>query len=579
MTVGDGGPPRRLVGTVFALLTALLVFPIHVPYQNPDQDLPIVLSLLELVRGGWEPSWLPYPSGLTNLLRGASQLALAGAHAGGMRLDALDLLAAWYRNPAPFRAGARVVAMAAGVVSLVAVMRLARLVTDRWSALFAATVLGTSLMFVREHHYGMWDAPMSAAVIGSLALCGRYVARPSALTIVAAGATAGLAFAFKYNALVALGCPLVAVAVAVGPGSVRAKARAGAFAVGASALAVLVASPALFLEPARVAAAFRLHAQLFQTWTEIRRRAAVPYGIADVLRNGLGVAFVGAAVVGAIMACVRRERAVLPLVVFALGYAVVISRYPVALNRYALPFAPVGAVLVAYALHRGLPLPWRAIAAVGLIAIGLPSTVAYVALLAKEDTRVASARWLRAHVRPDARVFFSTDAGGVAYVGPDLPRPFEPYGTVPLAPATERELLARMGPSFPRTWRFIGPGTMFPNAAADADPSGWANGIVVTSDVGAYPFAPYDTPPAAIRFLEQHAILLQDYPIERRPGVRVYEQVDMNYIPLRGAATLERPGPRIRIWYVPPDRREGDVSPFLRPEDEPQPLHAAAPGG
>src|SRR2546428_1826644 len=98
----DGSPPRWLERATFVALAALLYFPLHVRYQNPDQDYP-ALALIEFVRGGWEPSTLQYPSALTNLLHAAYAIGLAGARLVGWHVTADDLLAAWSRDPAPFR--------------------------------------------------------------------------------------------------------------------------------------------------------------------------------------------------------------------------------------------------------------------------------------------------------------------------------------------------------------------------------------------------------------------------------------------------------------------------------------------
>ena len=150
----SSGPPRWVGVGVFAALAALLYYPIQVPYQNPDQDYP-GLALLELVRGGWEPWTIYYPSALTTLLRVGYELVLVGARLVGRPLDAIDLCAAFVRDPTPFRVAPRLIAMTAGVVSLAAVARLVALLTDRWSGLFAAALLGTSYMFVREHDRGV----------------------------------------------------------------------------------------------------------------------------------------------------------------------------------------------------------------------------------------------------------------------------------------------------------------------------------------------------------------------------------------------------------------------------------------
>ena len=98
----DGSPPRWLERATFVALAALLYFPLHVRYQNPDQDYP-ALALFELVRGGWAPWSLHYPSALNNLLRAGYALALLGARLAGHHLDAGDLLAAWSRDRAEAR--------------------------------------------------------------------------------------------------------------------------------------------------------------------------------------------------------------------------------------------------------------------------------------------------------------------------------------------------------------------------------------------------------------------------------------------------------------------------------------------
>src|SRR5262249_51228681 len=122
------GPPRWPYLATFAGLAALLFYPVHVPYQNPDQDMPVYQSIVEFVRGGWSPLWLNYPSALTNILRTGYELALALGHAGGSQSDRIDFLVSWYEHPELFRIPPRLIAMSAGVVSLLAVLRLTTLV-------------------------------------------------------------------------------------------------------------------------------------------------------------------------------------------------------------------------------------------------------------------------------------------------------------------------------------------------------------------------------------------------------------------------------------------------------------------
>jgi hypothetical protein len=552
-------PPRWLSRAIFVGLAALLFFPLHVPYQNPDQDYP-GLALFELVRGGWRPWSIYYPSALTNLLRVGYEVMLVGARLAGSSLDAVGLFAAWARDPAPFRIAPRFIAMTAGVGSLLAVARLTALLTDRWSALFAAALLGTSYMFVREHHHGMFDAPAASAVMLSLYFCGRHIVRPSAGVFAAAAACAALALSFKYNAAVVLGCPLLALWLAPAPRGGR--LRAVLLAVVAGILALLLTSPFMVIEPMSLYEHLVSVFDYFQKLGRVVSRQGGPaYGFGEVLRNGLGIALLAGALLGALAVVWRRERALVPLLCFTALYGWIVWRSPIPLNRYSLPLAAPVAVLAAYGLHRALPFWPRLVAVAALIAIGLPSCLAYDHLLAQEDTRVASARWLRTNVRPDARIFLPGDIMTAIYVGPDLARPLGGLADMPAERVAE--VRARIGPPFPAARRYFVPPQDYsagrPGAGRLAP---WANGIVITSELRDGVFAAHSTPVAAIQDLERHAVLLADYPVERQPDGRVYEP-EMNYVPMRGLGTLIRPGPRIRIWYIPAIFPGAEPSPLI----------------
>jgi hypothetical protein len=267
-----------------------------------------------------------------------------------------------------------------------------------------------------------------------------------------------------------------------------------------------------------------------------------------------------ASVLGVVMMLYRRERALAPLLAFGVLYGWVVWRSPLVFNRYALPLAGPAAVLAAYGLHHAMSFRARVAVATLLVAIGLPACLAYDHLIAQEDTRVESARWLAQHVRPDAAVFLPGNLLTAIYLGPDLPKPLSVTG---LPPDRAEALQARMPPRFPHRRRYL----LRPARYAASPPgpgrlASWENGIVVTSETREGPFAKESTPADLVADLERHAVLLADYPVERSPGPRTYEP-DLNYVPMRGMSTLRRPGPRLRIWYVPPSRPSADPSPLL----------------
>lgn len=553
------GPPRWLEPAIFAALAALLYYPIHVPYQNPDQDYPAGIAMFELVRGGWEPWNLMYPSALTNLMHAGYDLLLVGARLVGRSLDAIDLGAAFMADQRPFRVATRLIAMTGGVVSLLAVARLTALVADRSAGLIAAALLGTSYMFVREHHHGMFDAPAATAVIVSLYYSGRYVVRPSPATFAAAIVGATLAAAFKWNAAV-VGCG-PALAFLLAPKSAF-RWRALIAGLMAALLTLLVASPVALFDPMRVASHLEYLVDFFAKLKNVVQRQGGPsYGFGDVLQNGLGICLVATALVGLLAAVARRVRPLLPLAAFTLIYACVVWRSPIIINRYTLPLAAPAAVLAAYALHSISRVPLRLAAVALLLALGLPSCLAYDRLLAREDTRVAAARWLQASVRPEARIFLPGDVMTGGYLSPDLPRP--PFNPDALPPERAAVLKARMPPPFPRRRVYL----LLPKEYAEGRPgpgrlARWANSVVVSAELREGPFAKDSTPSELIADLERHAVLLADYPALATDGARVYEP-EMNFVPMRGITTVAHPGPRLRIWYVRALPGSGDPSPLL----------------
>ena len=218
-------------------------------------------------------------------------------------------------------------------------------------------------------------------------------------------------------------------------------------------------------------------------------------------------------------------------------------------------------MLAAAGLHWSLPFPLRLAAGTVLVALGLPSCLAYDSLIAHEDTRVEAARWLRTHVRRDARVFLPGTIMTALYVGPDLPRAFVLPEELP--PGELEALRRRMSPPFPDPWRFFSPSEGYAGGRTGPERlAPWSNGIVVTSELREGPFERESTSQAAIADLERYAILLADYPVEHNIARRAWEP-DLNYVPMRGMTSFARPGPRLRVWYVPKRDDSPAPSPFL----------------
>jgi hypothetical protein len=356
----------------------------------------------------------------------------------------------------------------------------------------------------------------------------------------------GTAAAFKQNSAIA-GIGLVA-ALAAAPYSWRRGAEHAVLAGLAGLGALLALAPSVVLEPIRFAEYLRLHLTLlYAVDPTLLEASPPPYPLSSVLWNAVGPAGLLLAACGLARAAVRRERGLVPLVVFAVVYAAIAARSRMVLNRYALPLLPCVAVLAAYGLAFVPRLAPRLALAALVVALQLRPTLSYLRLIATEDTRVAAASWLRANVAAADPVFQPGGPLWAAYVAPDLPRP--PRIPKQIDDALAAEIRRRLRPAFPREWQYarsVGRGDGAPLAP-------YAGAVVVTAEHPSPRFARVVTPPALVRALEEEARLLADFPIEAEAGAeRVYEPGDLNFAPVAGAGTLSRPGPRIRIWRVAP---------------------------
>jgi hypothetical protein len=84
--------------------------------------------------------------------------------------------------------------------------------------------------------------------------------------------------------------------------------------------------------------------------------------------------------------------------------------------------------------------------------------------------------------------------------------------------------------------------------------AGHEGALVVTSEAPAPHFERASTPAATLALLEREATLVADLAVERAPASRDFEAFDLNYVPWSDLGSLARPGPRMRLWRVPPGR-------------------------
>ncbi|HXJ34657.1 MAG TPA: glycosyltransferase family 39 protein [Candidatus Eisenbacteria bacterium] len=540
--------PRGLLLAALAIGALLRVYPLHVPFIHPDQESIPLQALGMVAARTWRPPDLVYPSGFLYLLRTSYAAMGAGS-------DPLDVVLAYLRDPFPFLLVARVLACAFGIATIAAVAALGRELGDRWTGALAALVLATNILHVRESHYGTGDVPAAALVTAALVAAVAYVRTPRPGTLVVAGLAAGFAAGFRYPAAMALAG--VATAAIVAPG-VTLRTRALALgAAGTAALAIFfVATPYTLLDLERARA--RLANQLF--WSRAAFLAPPGLPLRTLLPAVLGWLPLAAAVLGVAVLVATRLRAAAPLLVTTALVLGVLSQPHRIFARYTLAVVPALCALAAVGLRATLALvPARARPAAAVVLVGAvlfepaARSVTLVRLLAITDTRVAAGAWLRDNVPDATAVWIPNSPTGYAI-------PVLPLTLGAIAWRLDRSLV----PGLVARQRTAGPpapaGRVAPYdaSARSLEALGREGGFVVTSD---HPVLDRwaRTPPEV-----QDLLAARGTVVARFAGIdpaaaeqTLFEPIDANFVPLRGACTLDAPGPTITIWRLPPATGRG----------------------
>jgi len=367
----------RLVGAGYGLPYPLL---------NPDESN-LVPRAWQLVHGGGlDPGWYDYPSLLFLLLAPTQALSAE-----------------------PSYGAARVVAIAIGLAGVAAAWWLGRIAYGRAAGLVGAATVAVATTHVAYSRMAVTDVLLATLATAALALLvdGR---------LEWAGVAAGLAVSAKYPGI-ALAAPLVIA----GWGRWRALATSGALAV----TAFVLTSPFVVIHAGRA-------------WDDIQRVQALArlgwLGFED--EHGLTLAFVdrlwGAvgpllvvAVVAIVLALGRRTTADWILLSFLAAYWLELVPVHAPFDRYVLPLVPVIGVLAGSV---------RALAPVALVLLVIPLawSVRDDRALRGEDTRLAAAAWIAAHV--PARDLIAADPSTLPLAGrrvlrlelPGPGRPFDP---------------------------------------------------------------------------------------------------------------------------------------------------------
>ena len=485
---------------VFALAAALRFYALGfgLPYPNarPDETT-AVGHAAAILTGDPNPHFFNWPS-LTLYVFAA---ALGAAKTIGIALtDGQPILIA------------RFVVALAGSLTVLAAAAIGRSISGLITAVVAALFLAVAPLHVRESHFAMTDVLMTLLVTLSLAFMMRASDTRRRGLFAAAGAAGGLATSTKYSAGVVLAIVLAA------PGVTTAAIYAAAWTAG-----FLAGTPFSALDPSaflRDVSYERSH--LSGGHTVALARGWVSH-LHTTLPRGLGIGVFVAAVCGALLLAVRyRRRALVPLI-FALAFYVAIGAGRTVFFRYALPLVPVACVFAAVAVVSAAEwlgvrtkLPVAAIAATLAIVVAASSfrqSLQLDRMLAREDSRVVAADWLRERLRPEHTLH---DSGG------DYSR------------------LSLPGVAF-HEWRYD------PAARSFGGPAGATPDWIVLYES---PLPEYTSAPETLRDLvrQRYALELRVDGVPGQAEDGIYDRQDAFFLPIDGFRRVARPGPTVLIY-------------------------------
>ena len=517
--------PTVWLTVILVTAAALRLVPIWfgVPYlpARPDEEVAVSIAT-RVTEGAWNPRFFHWPSFTFYVFAAVYATAslvrrLFGFDAALTVVDRVIL--------------ARAFVALAGTLTVFVMYRLGRRIVDATTGLLAAVFLTVAILHVRDSHFAMTDVLMTLLLTASLALLVRAVdsslAGENALRwFVLSGVGAGLAASTKYNAAALLGAMAAAQIVLVAQrreaGSARTWMPALAF-TAAFVASFLAGSPYAGLDFKQFEADLRFDFTHLSTGHGLDLGRGWRYHLERSLPYGVGLPIFIAACVGTVPMIGRHGRHAFILGGFALPFYLAIGSGTAVFFRYIMPLVPLVCLLAAVGIRyvtawvsARTHFPVRAVmTALVLLTAGpaLVNCVWFDAVLARTDTRVLAADWLRPRLKPEDTLH---DTGG-------------DYTKLDLRHERFHE------------WQFD------PNGNSFGHPDGHTPDWLVLTES---PLRLYASIPPQLRQLAQEKYTLVYTAAATKGPARaaVYDLQDAFFMPLSRLDTVIRPGPTIRIY-------------------------------
>jgi len=524
---------------VLAFAAVIRLPPFGVVVPGPDlQETYVRHALVALATESWAPEWPWHGPGFFTILRAIFSGWYALGWLGGWWSDRIDMLASYFASPHPFQIVARGVVVAAGLATVGMVARLGRVTSGSAAGIIGALVLAVLPTHVRESLQTWPDVPATALVVAAVAAAYRGT------TPLLAGLLGGAAIACKTSAAPVV-LPVVLGLFPANSALVRRTVASGA----GGLLAYLALAHTVATDPQLVLRFMRM--QTIVSFGVETTDLSLP----AVMSIGIGWPIVGLAVIGTGVALRTAGvwRTIL-LLAFPVAYLATLAGSGRLMARYlvlAAPFVALFAGVGASALGRlaGARAPLAAGAIAVLVCAGpLARSIAYVRCMARPDTRLLAGEWLAAHVPGDSVVVLPSvlTAPNPVIPGVVSPRAGESASTRAVLRTASERLAARGGPRFSFGWLAL----LGKVGRVQFDEPAY---VVAAAHPAVQPEldARRKASAALTRVGAERLVEFPGAPTPLPPGV-LFDPIDADYTPLLGAGRLDRPGPTLTVWRVPP---------------------------
>jgi dolichyl-phosphate-mannose-protein mannosyltransferase len=371
-------------------------------WARPDEDA-VMVPAVRVVGGALNPHWFQYPSLYMYGLAIPYTVVYGWARFTWRVATTPQLEAYYFAHPDLFHLVNRGLSAALGTLTIWAVYRVALLFFTRDAALFSAIFLAAAPLHVRDSHFGTTD--VAAAFMTTIAFwqVARAWREPSPLKWVLAGILCGLAGSTKYNAILIVTPALVALASA----GIRRPGLVLLF--GASVVAGFVlGTPYAVLSRSEWLEGVRAVTEHVRQGHGLDLGPGWSYHLTVSLRFGMGMLPLAASLLGAVWLAIRMPRVAVLVLAFPVTYFVITGWSRTVFFRYIMPVVPFLCLTAGFGVDRLIA--WlsdvaragdtaRRVLKVAIPALIVASPVVTVInidrLLARTDTRVLAAEWMR----------------------------------------------------------------------------------------------------------------------------------------------------------------------------------------